>query len=76
MISLRDLPSVDQLLGQADHLIYEFGRPLTLDALRLTLDEIRARFHAKPDAGLPAIDVILARLIPISPNGRSRPCCR
>jgi len=60
MTSLRDLPSVDQLLGQADNLIHEFGRPLTLDALRSTLDEIRARYQAKPESGLPSIDVILA----------------
>jgi L-seryl-tRNA(Ser) seleniumtransferase len=61
MTSLRDLPSVEQLLQQADHLIDEYGRPLTLDALRLTLDETRARFGAKPEAGLPSISVILAQ---------------
>ena len=60
MTSLRELPSVDQLLQQADHLIHEFGRPLTLDALRSTLDEIRARFKAKPEEGLPSIDAILS----------------
>ena len=61
MTSLRDLPSVEQLLKNADHLIKEFGRPLTLDALRMTLDESRARFKAKPEAGLPSIDGILAQ---------------
>ena len=61
MTSLRDLPSVEQLLKNADHLIKEFGRPLTLDALRMTLDESRARFKAKPEAGLPSIDDILAQ---------------
>ena len=50
MNSLRDLPSVEQLLKNADHLLQEFGRPLTLDALRSTLDEARARFKAKPEA--------------------------
>jgi L-seryl-tRNA(Ser) seleniumtransferase len=60
MTSLRDLPSVEQLLQKADSLIHEFGRPLTLDALRLTLDETRTRFKATPDAGLPAIEVILS----------------
>ncbi len=59
MTSLRDLPSVEQLLQHADYLIDEYGRPLTLDALRLTLDEIRARFKAKPEAGLPSTDAIL-----------------
>ena len=61
MTSLRDLPSVDQLLKNADHLIKEFGRTLTLDALRTTLDEARARFQSKPEAGLPSTDTILAQ---------------
>lgn len=61
MTSLRELPSVEQLLKNADHLIQEFGRPLTLDALRTTLDEARARFKTKPEAGLPSTDVILAQ---------------
>jgi L-seryl-tRNA(Ser) seleniumtransferase len=59
--SLRDLPSVEQLLQRADFLIEEYGRPLTLDAIRLTLDEIRTRFKAGPDSGLPDKEVILAR---------------
>jgi L-seryl-tRNA(Ser) seleniumtransferase len=61
MTSLRDLPSVEQLLQNADHLIKEFGRPLTLDALRTTLDESRTRFRTKPEAGLPSTEVILAQ---------------
>ena len=61
MTSLRDLPSVEQLLQQADDLIEEYGRPLTLDALRSTLDETRARFKVKPEAGLPSVDEILAQ---------------
>ena len=61
MTSLRDLPSVDLLLQQATHLIETFGRPLTLDALRTSLDEIREQFRAKPDAGIPSKDAILAR---------------
>jgi L-seryl-tRNA(Ser) seleniumtransferase len=63
MTSLRDLPSVEQLLhaAQADHLISEYGRPLTLDALRLTLEEARTRFKTMPDAGLPSTDIILAQ---------------
>ena len=62
MTSLRDLPAVEQLLhaSRASGLIEAYGRPLTLDALRLTLDETRARFNAKPEAGLPSIDVILS----------------
>jgi L-seryl-tRNA(Ser) seleniumtransferase len=63
MNSLRDLPSVEQLLNapHADHLIEEFGRPLTLDALRWTLDEARARFKTKPEVGLPSMDAIVSQ---------------
>ena len=61
MTSLRDLPSVEKLLGQADSLIRDFGRPLTLDALRTTLDEARARFQSTPEAGLPSMDLILTQ---------------
>jgi L-seryl-tRNA(Ser) seleniumtransferase len=61
MTSLRDLPSVEKLLGLADHLIQEFGRPLTLDSLRSTLDETRARFKSKPEAGLPSTNNILSQ---------------
>lgn len=69
MTSLRDLPSVEQLLQRGDHLINEYGRPLTLDALRWTLDEARARFKlargrvegAEPEMDLPSIDVILSQ---------------
>jgi L-seryl-tRNA(Ser) seleniumtransferase len=59
MSELRDLPSVEQLLQNATHLIAKFGRPLTLDALRSTLDETRTRFKAQPETALPSIDVIL-----------------
>jgi len=62
MTQLRDLPSVEQLLhaSRATHLIERFGRPLTLDALRSTLDSARARFKADPETALPTTDVILA----------------
>jgi len=61
MNSLRDLPSVEQLLQNATHLIEAFGRPLTLDALRLTLDETRARFKADPETALPSTNLILSQ---------------
>jgi L-seryl-tRNA(Ser) seleniumtransferase len=61
MTSLRDLPSVEQLLQRGDHLINEYGRPLTLDALRLTLDEARTRFKAQPAMDLPSMDMILSQ---------------
>jgi seryl-tRNA(sec) selenium transferase len=63
MTSLRDLPSIEQLLhaSRADHLINKYGRPLTLDALRSTLDETRARFKSDPQSDLPSTDGILAQ---------------
>ena len=61
MTSLRDLPSIEQLLQLSSHLINEYGRSLTLDALRLTLEEARARFKAAPEAGLPSIEDILTQ---------------
>jgi L-seryl-tRNA(Ser) seleniumtransferase len=61
MTSLRDLPSVEQLLQQAHVLIEEYGRPLTLDAIRVTLDNVRTQFKIKPDADLPSDDEILVQ---------------
>lgn len=61
MTSLRDLPSVETLLQNATRLIEEYGRPLTLNALRLTLDETRARFNLNPKSELPSTDLILAQ---------------
>jgi L-seryl-tRNA(Ser) seleniumtransferase len=63
MISLRELPSIQQLLQtpQATHLIDIYGRPLTLDALRSILDEARAHFKTKPATGLPSTEVILTQ---------------
>jgi L-seryl-tRNA(Ser) seleniumtransferase len=59
MNNLRDLPSVDQLLQSATHLVDAYGRPLTVDALRSTLDETRARFKVDPETALPSTDLIL-----------------
>lgn len=63
MTTLRNLPSVEQLLQTETtaHLIARFGRPLTLDALRKTLDDIRARFKSGTLAELPSTDSILAQ---------------
>lgn len=60
MSELRNLPSVEQLLKNAPQLIESYGRPLTLDALRATLDETRARFKADAETARPSIEVILA----------------
>ena len=60
MTSLRDLPSIDQLLQKSNHLIAEFGRPLTLDALRSRLDDVRQQFREQPGTVLPSLDEIIA----------------
>jgi len=59
MNELRNLPSIEQLLQNATQLVERFGRPLTLDALRSTLDETRARFKADSETALPSIDLII-----------------
>jgi L-seryl-tRNA(Ser) seleniumtransferase len=61
MSELRNIPSVEGLLKNATHLIERFGRPLTLDALRLTLDETRARLKLKPETALPSNHQILTQ---------------
>lgn len=43
MMSLRELPSVEKLLAQADGLITEYGRPLVTDVLREMLARTRER---------------------------------
>ncbi|MEJ2708352.1 MAG: L-seryl-tRNA(Sec) selenium transferase [Anaerolineales bacterium] len=46
MTGLRSLPPVNQLLEspQTQKWISEYGRPLTLEAVRASLDEVRARY--------------------------------
>jgi len=58
---LRDLPSVDKLLqtGRAAALIAEFGRPLTLEAVRATLDAVRSAYTE--GSPLPNADALLDR---------------
>ena len=62
MSNLQAIPSVDQLLQtqSALDLIAVYGRPLTLNALRLALVEVRARLIADPQAAAPKNDLILA----------------
>ncbi len=62
MTTLRNLPSVESLLQTriAAELIAAYGRPLTLDAFRVELDEIRARYKSDPGLDLPTMDDILA----------------
>ncbi len=67
MNPLRNLPSVETLLQSSADLMRVYGRPLTLDALRATLDDIRARFaspaalRADPGPALPSPADILAQ---------------
>ncbi len=63
MTTLRNLPSIEQLLQTETtaQFIARFGRPLTLDALRQTLDDIRARFKLNPEAGVPSTEAILTQ---------------
>ncbi|MCJ7432257.1 MAG: L-seryl-tRNA(Sec) selenium transferase [Anaerolineales bacterium] len=63
MNQLSNLPSVEQLLQTqtAAELIAAYGRPLTLDAIRASLDEARKHIKAAPQTGAPSTDLILAR---------------
>jgi L-seryl-tRNA(Ser) seleniumtransferase len=63
MTTLRELPSVDELLQTttAAELIAQYGRSLTLNAIRETLDKIRARFLSGAITSLPLRDLILAQ---------------
>ena len=59
MTSLRNLPSVEQLLQLSAELISIYGRPLTLNALRASLDDVRVRFKLHPELDLPTESEIL-----------------
>jgi L-seryl-tRNA(Ser) seleniumtransferase len=63
MSSLRDLPSIDQLLQQPVVIswVSEFGRPLTLEALRLSLEGARQGFAQSKH--IPNIQAILERAL-------------
>src|SRR5512143_502957 len=61
MTDLSSLPSVERLLQSEDviDLVRKHGRPLTLDAIRLTLEELRAQLKEQPDAVAPSLPAIL-----------------
>ena len=48
-------------MEHAGDLIAQYGRPLTLDALRSTLDEVRARLKLDPQVAAPENDLILSQ---------------
>jgi L-seryl-tRNA(Ser) seleniumtransferase len=60
MSSLRDLPSVDQLLQQplVSTWISQYGRPQTLEALRQALKNTRQEYS--PKQKIPTIDALLS----------------
>ncbi len=60
-MSLRQLPSVDQLLQteQAEGWIAQYGRPLTVAAIRRSLEQARAAFTT--DTPIPSRDELQAR---------------
>jgi L-seryl-tRNA(Ser) seleniumtransferase len=62
MTRLRDLPSVDQLLKtpHVEHWVASYGRPLTVTAIRTTLEDIRS--HYSQETKLPDQDGLLTRI--------------
>lgn len=62
MSDLRSLPSVDHILSSntAQEWVDEFGRPLTIAAIRYVMDEIRSK-HVNGDP-IPGIDIIDRRI--------------
>ena len=62
-MNLRGLPSVEQLLQTrfAAELIASFGRPLTLQAIRTALDEVRTSISKAGEAKLPDREILLTQ---------------
>ena len=76
MSGLDSLPSVERLMQSEDagYLVKKHGRPLTLDAIRLTLEEMRTQLKAEPDSAAPGIQAILMRTEFLSHSlGKFRP---
>jgi L-seryl-tRNA(Ser) seleniumtransferase len=61
MINLQTIPSIEQLLQipKSRDLISVYGRQLTLDALRSTLDEVRTHLKLNPGSVVPENELIL-----------------
>ncbi|MFA5874560.1 MAG: L-seryl-tRNA(Sec) selenium transferase [Anaerolineales bacterium] len=62
-MNLRGLPSVEQLLQTqlAAELIASYGRPLTLQAIRSALDEVRRLVSKSSEATLPDREILLTQ---------------
>ena len=63
MINLQTVPSIEQLLQtpQARDLVSVYGRPLTVQALRNTVEEFRAAIKFDPDSIVPDNELIISR---------------
>jgi L-seryl-tRNA(Ser) seleniumtransferase len=63
MTTLRELPSVEQVLQTqtAAELIAEYGRSLTLTAIRSVLEEARVRIKLDAKPALPSIETLLSQ---------------
>jgi L-seryl-tRNA(Ser) seleniumtransferase len=64
-MNLRRLPSIEQLLQTqlAAELIASYGRPLTLQAIRTALDELRRRISKSGEATLPDREILLTQAV-------------
>jgi L-seryl-tRNA(Ser) seleniumtransferase len=62
-MNLRGLPSVEKLLQTqlAAELIASYGRPITLQAIRSTLDEVRRRISKGIEITLPDREILLTQ---------------
>ena len=62
-MNLRGLPSVEQLLQTqlAAELSASFGRPLTLQAIRSALDEVRTRISKTNEGTLPDLEILISQ---------------
>lgn len=68
-MTLRSIPSVDRLLQSGTSLIGRFGRPLTLRAIHVVLEEIRAELSGGSEPVV--IDLILVRVEKLLDNWTS-----
>ena len=78
-MNLHGLPSVEQLLQTqlAAELIASYGRPLTLQAIRSVLEDVRARVSTSERSTLPDRENMLySRGLPAGSLDLPDPCCR
>jgi L-seryl-tRNA(Ser) seleniumtransferase len=63
-MSLRNLPSVEQLLqsSAAEGWVADYGRPLTVNAIRSVLDGLRSNFKAGKITEIPGREIIISSI--------------